>query len=111
MTQGRQAPVLERLLERIDTTVDGCWVWPGAVRNTYGVIGSGVGKKVAYTHRVAYEGLIGPIPEGLVIDHLCRNRLCCNPKHLEPVTRYENCARGLRGAAHLARIKREKNAA
>ncbi len=46
-------------------------------------------------HRVTYETFVGPIPEGLEIDHLCRNRLCCNPVHLEAVTRKENVRRGL----------------
>jgi hypothetical protein len=45
-------------------------------------------------HRFAYELLVGPIPEGLVIDHLCRNRRCVNPAHLEPVTAEENWRRG-----------------
>ena len=45
-------------------------------------------------HRAAYETWIGPIPEGLQLDHLCRNRACCNPDHLEPVTNRENQRRG-----------------
>jgi hypothetical protein len=45
-------------------------------------------------HRFAYELLVGPIPAGLVLDHLCRNRLCVNPNHLEPVTNSENPRRG-----------------
>jgi hypothetical protein len=48
-------------------------------------------------HRDVYEQLVGPIPEGLVLDHLCRNRSCCNPAHLEPVTTAENVRRGLNG--------------
>lgn len=50
--------------------------------------------KVRLTHRVAYEAYVGPIPEGMVIDHLCRVRACCNPDHLEPVTNRENLLRG-----------------
>jgi hypothetical protein len=45
-------------------------------------------------HRYAYEALVGPIPDGKQIDHLCRNRACCNPEHLEPVTIQENIRRG-----------------
>ncbi len=72
-----------------------CWTWTGGLINTgYGMFhptkGSGV-----LTHRYAYEALVGPIPEGLCIDHLCRNRRCCNPAHLEPVTMRENTRRGL----------------
>lgn len=56
------------------------------------------------THRVTYTELVGPIPEGLDLDHLCRNRACCNPEHLEPVERVENVRRGLRGPGYGALI-------
>ncbi len=69
-----------------------CWHFSGALNNNgYGVIG--VGRRVMYAHRAAYEVLVGPIPEGLTIDHLCRNRACINPTHLEPVTFRENVRR------------------
>lgn len=72
---------------------DKCWPWVGA-RNSagYGVVRINGINHLA--HRVAYERTVGPIPEGLTIDHLCRTRSCCNPAHMEPVTREENGRRG-----------------
>lgn len=64
-----------------------CWLWLGAM--TKGGYGK-VGKPTRLTHRVAYELVVGPIPEGLQIDHLCRVRSCQNPAHMEPVTAHEN---------------------
>ncbi len=74
---------------KITVTPAGCWQWTGARSSSgYGQVGiSGVSKS---THRVAYELLVGAIPDGLQIDHLCRNKTCCNPVHLEPVTNREN---------------------
>lgn len=70
-----------------------CWVWCGEInRNGYGRVWIN-GKRVM-VHRVVYELLVGPIEVGLVLDHRCRNRRCCNPKHLEPVTVRENTLRG-----------------
>ena len=76
----------------------GCWVWQRARHpDGYGLAqwredGHGVYRGA---HRVMYELLVGEIPEGLDLDHLCRNPPCCNPAHLEPVTRKENVARGI----------------
>lgn len=76
----------------------GCWLWAGA-RDAYGY-GAATGHTKA--HRLVYEALVGPIPRGLTIDHLCRVRACVNPTHLEPVTRGENVLRGeSRGAVAL----------
>ncbi len=71
---------------------DGCWEWTGAV-NSAGYSSLGINGKHHLGHRRSYELLVGPIPEGLTIDHLCRNRLCINPHHLEPVTAAENTRR------------------
>lgn len=83
---------------------DDCWEWQGSLRSNDGY---GDFHKVL-AHRFAYESVIGKIPDGLVIDHLCRNHACCNPSHMEPVTIGENVRRGIRtpiqnGALQLAR--------
>lgn len=75
---------------------ESCWRWLGALNQSgYGRISlGGRGSPMARAHRVAYELLVGTIPDGLDLDHLCRNRWCVNPAHLEPVTRRENLLRG-----------------
>jgi hypothetical protein len=67
----------------------GCWLWSGALNEFgYGITGS---KRWGYlAHRASYARFVGPIPEGLELDHLCRVRRCINPDHLEPVTHREN---------------------
>jgi len=87
--------VKDRLFLKIEHDEEtGCWLWTGAAVPTgYGKIN--IGGNYVPTHRAMYELLAGPIPEGLVIDHLCRNPPCCNPGHLEPVTVAENTRRGI----------------
>lgn len=71
----------------------GCWIWQGAMGlNGYGVVQNS--KRRLFAHRVAYEVHVGPIPNGLVIDHLCRVTRCVNPTHLEPVIQRTNARRG-----------------
>lgn len=71
----------------------GCWEWSGVLSaDGYGRIR--VDGKWLLIHRFMYERKVGPIPEGLQLDHLCRVRNCANPEHLEPVTCKENLARG-----------------
>lgn len=91
--QPEMRPLIERIYAKVEES-DGCWVWQGATSNGYGVVGlgrrtDGTGK----AHRVLYELLVGPVPPGMELDHLCRNRRCVNPDHLEPVTRQENIDR------------------
>lgn len=69
-----------------------CWLWTAASSRGYGYLSFGGQRWRA--HRFAYEHLVGPVPDGLVLDHLCRNTLCLNPAHLEPVTQRENLRRG-----------------
>lgn len=82
----------QRVMSRVSITGD-CWLWTGAKVRGYGVIS--VQKRTKYAHRVVYELEVEQIPEGMDLDHLCRNPLCVNPKHLEPVTRSVNVARML----------------
>lgn len=88
---------IERFWGKVKKT-DSCWEWHGTKMNQgYGTIGvSGrSGKKDILAHRFAYELLVGSIPVGLVIDHLCRNRTCVNPEHMEIVTHRVNLLRGI----------------
>lgn len=88
--------------DRIDASGD-CWEWTGFIDS------GGYGSSIAYDgrqqrpHRVVWQMLVGPIPDGMDLDHLCRVRHCVNPDHLEPVTRSENLRRGYGGQGTLGR--------
>lgn len=84
----------EFLQVQVAERADGeCWRWPGAHGGT-GYAHVRIGDRVHRVSRVAYSLRFGPIAEGLELDHLCQNKWCWNPAHLEPVTRSENVLRG-----------------
>lgn len=84
---------LERFLSKF-VQGEGCWLWTGRLD------GGGYGDfwhsgRYSKAHRYSYEVLVGPIPDGMQLDHLCRTRHCVRPDHLEPVTQAENIRRGV----------------
>lgn len=74
----------ERLLSRLEFKANGCVEWTGSLTTGYGKIGMGSTRTVL-VHRLIYDLQNGPIPSGMMIDHRCRNRACCNPSHLQVV--------------------------
>ena len=112
----RAKPLLERVMCHVDKQSSGCWQWTGSTRAGYGqmaVVTDGVRKTVS-VHRLVFELVKGPIPDGLDIDHQCHDEtcpepapchhcLCVNPEHLEPATRRVNVLRGRCPAADNAR--------
>jgi hypothetical protein len=101
-SERRTQPLSDRLWAKVNKT-DTCWLWTGAkIHHGYGKIGIDK-ERTELVHRVSYELLVGPIPDGLVIDHLCRVTACVNPAHLEAVTQAENVRRGRSGDHLVAR--------
>jgi hypothetical protein len=92
-------PIADRFWEKVNKdsqrTFNGtqCWEWLASTDKGYGQFGIGHGRNVS-AHRLAYELVRGAIPDGLTLDHLCRNTICVNPDHLEPVTMAVNVLRG-----------------
>lgn len=90
----KRRPAADRFHELTRLDENGCLVWAGYVQSN-GYARLWVDGKNLMAHRWSYEFYVGPIPEGQVIDHLCRNRACVNPAHLEPVSQSENIRRGI----------------
>jgi hypothetical protein len=84
---------VKRFHESYRRSPAGCWIWTGSDRNQFGHARMHDSGRRVLAHRWSYEHFIGPIPKGLVLDHLCKNAACVNPTHLEPVTQPENVAR------------------
>lgn len=90
-------PVAERFWARVDCS-GSCWLWIGPFyRNGYGIFRLNDPRRTVLAHRLAYELAVGPIPEEMVIDHLCRNKACVRPAHLDPVPQGVNVRRGEAG--------------
>ncbi len=114
MHKGTKPQTLEQRLERFYgriKVVNDCWEWQGARAQPHGygrfhayVLG---GPQPMWAHRFSYIVHKGPIPEGLVIDHLCRNPCCVNPEHLEAVTQRINMQRGAGRGSKPGYCKRE----
>ena len=94
MTIHTLAQFKESFWKRVDKKESGCWEWTGKVNN-FGYGQCQFAGRAMQSHRVSYEWTYREIPNGKVIDHICRNRKCVNPSHMEAVTIGENVLRGL----------------
>lgn len=97
MSRWPEMTVVDRLWSHVDRSggPDACWEWTASLgSHGYGQFYVD-GPVMRRPHRVAYEATIGPVPDGTELDHLCRNRACVNPSHLEPVSHRENTLRGI----------------
>ena len=91
----RTLPLYALFMRRVDKQENGCWYWTGTKdRLGYGRVHDARDHCQRLAHRIGYELFKGPIPEGLMLDHLCRNPSCVNPDHLEAVDAFTNQARG-----------------
>lgn len=106
----RRAPaaVIGRLMAKVEISPEsGCWIWQGRLDDSgYGRFATRDRAFSALAHRAAYELLVERVANGMQLDHLCRNRACYNPEHLEVVTARENVMRGESITARLARADR-----
>lgn len=102
-----RTPAAERFWPKVVQDGD-CWRWTGAKANGYGKINLGPERDgfIMRAHVFAYQEMVGEIPDGLVLDHLCRNRACVNPDHLEPVTHKVNIRRGFADRGRRTHCKR-----
>lgn len=94
MTEADEALKVKTFLRDRVLIGDGCWEWQGPAFHNDGYGHMSIGDRARLVHRVAYERWVGRIPEGLQIDHLCRNPRCSRPDHLDPVTSRINTLRG-----------------
>lgn len=94
---------LDRLMEKLTESPSGCWVHRAPDAAGYGRVS--VEGRTVYAHRYAFERMVCDIPKSLIIDHLCRNRACCNPWHMEAVPQRVNCQRGERAGHRSTHCK------
>lgn len=105
-----QLQQLDRFMATVVAHADGCW-FTDRHRNHHGYVAIAIrardnGKRYWLAHRLTYETFIADVPDGFELDHLCRNRWCINPTHLEAVTAKENVSRGLLGALLTPDVRR-----
>lgn len=94
-------PVEDRFWSKVIESPTGCWIWTGAHIRGYGQVSrKGHPQRTLLAHRWAYEYIVGKIPDGLQLDHLCVTPACVNPAHLEPVTQQENLRRAAERKTH-----------
>lgn len=94
-------PEIARFWSKVDQRGPSeCWIWTASLQLKRGGYGQfRIGRTIRRAHIVAYELLVGPVPQGLVLDHICRTPACVNPAHLDPVTLAENTRRGMAPSA------------